>query len=371
MTMFHHLLLQIHDFPGMTKATVAWLAGSIGVWGIGQSGVHLFFVLSGFLLFLPYARTLLGLQHFPDTRKFYIRRARRILPAYWVSLLLIVILFVPQYLDPLWPHLISHLLLIHDFSQATFNSISSPYWTMAIESHFYLLLPPLAGLFYRLFHTGRRLLLTGLILLLVAVSPLFSRFVVLVRPSVPHLLDYIGFLSLLRFLCVFILGMLCSILYVAATQDKLKGISPQRLQIQCKLLSIAGLVLLLMLMVIHAGALPVQNDEFYLYNLILGFAYAGILLGTVLGWPSWRRVLASRALRFIGVISYSLYIWNAPLYSLVVVPLSGVFGSDLVTFLLSVCLTGLITIPFCWVFYQCVERPFLTVRRIQNQTASQ
>src|SRR5215469_6765094 len=48
------------------------------------SGVHLFFVLSGFLLFLPYARAILHTKALPSAENFYKRRALRILPAYLV-----------------------------------------------------------------------------------------------------------------------------------------------------------------------------------------------------------------------------------------------------------------------------------------------
>src|SRR5579859_276261 len=367
LTAWHHLVLQIHDFPGTTKSTADFLGATVGIWGIGNTGVHLFFVLSGFLLFLPYARTLLGLQSFPSTGKFYRRRALRILPAYWVSLPLMLIFFVPQFLTPsAWYDLVSHVLLIHNFSSSTFYSIHPPYWTMAIESQFYLLLPLLAGLAAWLLRTGRPRLVIGLVLLLVASSPLFSRGVVLLRPGLPQLDDYIGVLSLLRFLSVFALGMLCSVLYVAVTQGPMPEPAQKRIRVQCKLFGLVGVSLLLTIMLIRAGALPVQDDELYLYNLILGLAYASILLGTVLGWPSWRRVLSQPAIRFVGMISYSLYIWNAPFYAWIVVPLSGRFGSDLLTFLLGILLTGVITIPCCFVFYHCVERPFLTAGRIQH-----
>src|SRR5437763_6263892 len=52
----------------------------------GGSGVTLFFVLSGFLLFLPYAKALLSSSTWPSAQLFYIRRIFRIVPAYYTSL---------------------------------------------------------------------------------------------------------------------------------------------------------------------------------------------------------------------------------------------------------------------------------------------
>ena len=61
-------------------------------WYYLSTGVHLFFVLSGFLLFLPYVRALLDGAPLPSARRFYRRRALRILPAYLVCLAAMVAL---------------------------------------------------------------------------------------------------------------------------------------------------------------------------------------------------------------------------------------------------------------------------------------
>src|SRR5215470_6644912 len=61
-------------------------------WYYTQTGVHLFFVLSGFLLFMPYARALVLGRPLPSARQFYRRRALRILPAYYVCLAILVLL---------------------------------------------------------------------------------------------------------------------------------------------------------------------------------------------------------------------------------------------------------------------------------------
>src|SRR6266849_9618311 len=56
----------------------------------GGTGVTLFFVLSGFLLFMPFAKSLLFDSTWPLARVFYLRRVLRIMPGYYVSLLLLV-----------------------------------------------------------------------------------------------------------------------------------------------------------------------------------------------------------------------------------------------------------------------------------------
>jgi peptidoglycan/LPS O-acetylase OafA/YrhL len=115
---------------------------------MGWAGVDLFFVLSGFLisglLFQEWKR-----RDAIDFRRFYIRRALKIYPAFYVLLLVTLLVhrivpgipsfpvtarailaecfFVQNYLPGLWPHT----------------------WSLAVEEHFYILLPIVLWLLYR------------------------------------------------------------------------------------------------------------------------------------------------------------------------------------------------------------------------------
>ena len=109
----------------------------------GKYGVTLFFVLSGFLLFLPFAKALLFEKMWPSIRQFYLRRVFRILPAYYLSLILIVLLFQRQYLQPQhWNELgtvFSHSSWTLPMPLSTTRCL--PFWTLAIEWQYYMLLP--------------------------------------------------------------------------------------------------------------------------------------------------------------------------------------------------------------------------------------
>src|SRR5579864_8541252 len=72
------------------------LASSIST--AGGTGVTLFFVLSGFLLFMPFAKALLFKTRWPLLRVFYLRRLLRVIPGYYVSLFLIILFMHPEYL---------------------------------------------------------------------------------------------------------------------------------------------------------------------------------------------------------------------------------------------------------------------------------
>lgn len=114
----------------------------------GWMGVDLFFVLSGFLIGIqvltPLAR---GKKlSFSD---FYLRRAFRILPAYWAVLLLYL----------LWPSFREEAGMESGWKFLTFitnvsidyraNAAFSHAWSLCVEEHFYLFFPLLAVIFFR------------------------------------------------------------------------------------------------------------------------------------------------------------------------------------------------------------------------------
>jgi peptidoglycan/LPS O-acetylase OafA/YrhL len=152
LTLIFRLFTAISKSPNTDKATSNFVDQSLKFWQFGASGVHLFFVLSGFLLFMPYARALLSLRAFPNSLEFYIRRALRILPAYWLALVVMLLLLEPTFLRPnYWYDIGLHLLIIHNWSQGTIRDINIIFWTMPVEVQFYLLLPATVALLLRLF----------------------------------------------------------------------------------------------------------------------------------------------------------------------------------------------------------------------------
>lgn len=115
---------------------------------VGYIFVDLMLLLSGFLLYLPYAN---GRER--PAREFYTRRALRILPSYWfcLAVMLVFALADPAFHDgktlvkDLLAHLsFTHNLFLYSLTQTRFNVVL---WTLAVEVQFYLLLPLLAPLF--------------------------------------------------------------------------------------------------------------------------------------------------------------------------------------------------------------------------------
>jgi peptidoglycan/LPS O-acetylase OafA/YrhL len=109
--------------------------------------VDWFFVLSGFLLFLPFVRAALEQQGQLSSRDFLRRRMYRIIPAYYLVLLVFWLLGTPKWPNS-WIDLLEHLTFTHIFNPAHMFSIVGPAWSLANEMVYYLLLAIIGPLSY-------------------------------------------------------------------------------------------------------------------------------------------------------------------------------------------------------------------------------
>ncbi len=122
---------------------------------IGYVGVDLFLVLSGFCLAWPFMRDH-SYRDRMSVGRFWMRRVRRIVPAYYASIIVVVAISIGfDYLIPsrltmsaphfakdtfvrdLWPH----LLFVHNFFVDRVSAINGSYWSLALEFQLYMLFP--------------------------------------------------------------------------------------------------------------------------------------------------------------------------------------------------------------------------------------
>ncbi|SIN25794.1 acyltransferase family protein [Micromonospora cremea] len=102
--------------------------------------VALFFVLSGFLLFRPWARAAATGSTTPGARRFYWKRAIRILPAYWLAVIVCLTVLPEGGVAPLGDWL-RHLTFTQIYEHAQIRRGLGQTWSLATEVLFYLLLP--------------------------------------------------------------------------------------------------------------------------------------------------------------------------------------------------------------------------------------
>jgi peptidoglycan/LPS O-acetylase OafA/YrhL len=139
----------LHHMTGaVSRPWEVWMAKILD---LGYYGVQLFFVLSGFLLALPFAKWRLGLGGKPSRRTYYLRRLTRLEPPYMLAML---ILFAGGFLAfgvhggvSHWPNLVASLIYQHNLIFGERSLITGVAWSLEIEVQFYLLAPLLAAAF--------------------------------------------------------------------------------------------------------------------------------------------------------------------------------------------------------------------------------
>ncbi|RPA12423.1 acyltransferase [Gordonia sp. OPL2] len=147
-----------------------------------EIGVAIFFVLSGYLLFAPWVNALAEGRSSPSVGRYFWHRARRILPAYWLTVIAVYALFLvydPPDASPTGTGLagfLRNMTLTQVYGFGHLHSGLTQMWSLAAEVVFYLMLPVIAWVL--VVPVCRRrwrpdLLIVGLLTLML-VSPIWS-----------------------------------------------------------------------------------------------------------------------------------------------------------------------------------------------------
>lgn len=147
----------------------------------GSVGVYLFFVISGFILGMPFAAQYLAGAKKVNIKSYFWRRLTRLEPPYLIVITLIALyLFVTgtRALNDLLPHFLATITYTHSLIYKNWSYINPPVWTLEIEVQFYILAPLLAISFFRITKTmTRRFVLGGFILVIMLLQQQFRLFV--------------------------------------------------------------------------------------------------------------------------------------------------------------------------------------------------
>jgi peptidoglycan/LPS O-acetylase OafA/YrhL len=336
---------RISSLDGLRGVAIALVVISHG-WGDlrgRDEGVIAFFVLSGYLI-----TTLLLEEHARtgtiDLRAFYLRRAARILPAMWLTLLVATVLLVVVL--P-WPHA-RHVIAVTVLPAIGFvaNIAASLWWTqdramflsvmwsLALEEQFYLLWPLLMR---RLLprHGPRRLLVVALVGAFLSVAIRLA--MALAGVGTAH----INFAPYSRVDAIMV-G--CG-LAVLLRQQWLPW---------PRLAAWGGLVVFAFSILVSG---PLSNPA-SAYTMAAAGA-AGLLVGTLTPGPL-SRALSFRPLVWLGRISYSLYLFHLMLLWLIGYYWHLTLAVHLVWLAASVLAS--------WLSYRFVEQPF--IRRVHRARAT-
>jgi peptidoglycan/LPS O-acetylase OafA/YrhL len=166
----------------------------------GFHGVELFFIISGFILAVPFASHHLKGAPAVSLRGYFLRRVTRLEPPYIACMTLFFVAWVTlkgHSADELLPHLGASLLYLHNLVYGTESPINNVAWSLEIEIQFYLLVPLLASVFVIRERWLRRSVVGGVAAICAVLAWAF------VTPETPR-----AYWSILRFLHFFLLGFL-------------------------------------------------------------------------------------------------------------------------------------------------------------------
>ena len=326
-------------------------------------GVTVFFVLSGFLLYAPFARASLTGEAWPPLRRYALSRLLRIVPAYWLALTVVVFVLHRDLLasDP------AAVLRTYLFLQIYVPTpgMIVPAWTLCLEIAFYAVLPFLAAAVHRWACGARsmreRALRHAGALALVAAVGLEYR-MLRASGSVPAT-------NLLAFVDQFVPGMLLAVAW-EYRRGRGQALFHRRLAAVAVAAGVAVMVGITLAAVDHPSRVSVTNVVGVPYEFGIGCGVA-LLLAALLASPGGmaHRALGSTAVAGLGAVSYGLYLWHQPMLNAlrdwgVLLPNQGRF------FALNVILVAVPSLAVAAFSWRFVERPALALNRVRPEPES-
>jgi peptidoglycan/LPS O-acetylase OafA/YrhL len=301
----------------------------------GGSAVFVFFALSGYLLFWPFAKRYFAHGQAVDLRRYALNRVLRILPLYYFSV--VVVLLVQEHggTGGQWWRF---LLLAENFSTPTLGHVNGSLWSVIVEIHFYALLP-LFALALAWVSRRRRLWAIVILLVIAAVDLRFRHWAVARDWHTAQLLRF----SILTTFLFFVPGMLVAMLRLSWSEGPPRWLAGP-------LASPA---------VWFLAAAPFWALHFHRYSEWPAAVGSFLIVGAcVLPLREARsvRALEWRPLAALGVASYSIYVWHFP----IVHALSDATHWGFVP-LLALCVS--VSSIVALVSYALIEAPFLRLRR--------
>jgi peptidoglycan/LPS O-acetylase OafA/YrhL len=325
-----------------------------------EAGVTFFFVLSGFLLYRPYARALVTDGAWPDLRRFAIARFLRIVPVYWIVVLAVVTLTERELFSRPW-RLLANLTFLefwfpsflpHNLGTSNGSIAIVPSWSLVVEAAFYVSLPVLGVAAVGFVRRTRRHIAAAFVppVLLALVggasvvveSRLHGDWLQVWQSNFPF---HAGW-----FAC----GMAGTTVWVLWEAERFS--LPRRWEWM-----VGGAALLIAAVALKASGTGVLSPVDTQGLNALAFSLA-LLLVVLSADARWVRLTLGRPLFVgIGLASYSIFLVHDPIIR--AFRDTGAVSDDTTGFLVTLAVVGAATAAATFVSYQLLEKPCFALRR--------
>lgn len=287
------LLVLVVHFPQVTNTKLGELIKYASLkMQLGYIGVDIFFVLSGFLI----TRILLREKNNNtfSFKQFYLKRALRIFPIYYLSIFLVAILITPQFLPALATYTSNYLF--------SFEAAAHPMrhtWSLAVEEHFYLLFPLLV--FSIKIKYLKPLLQIGIpFLLILSLFFTYSFFEANIAKELTLRATHIRFLTL---------GIGC---YFACIETKISTISLKKYWLLLGVLCLVYPIGVFAHYMPFYPYVPLEIIKFFAYGISAALVFI-LVLNLENSKSKIKQLFTNRKIAFTGLISYGLYLYHYPI----------------------------------------------------------
>lgn len=333
--------------------------------GFGFAGVDLFFVLSGFLLTLPFARATLADAKHPPLAHYYKRRLLRVFPAYYAQLAIILVVggWFVTWTPPGGVPLLAHLFMFFNIGWNPVRPMVGLWWTLPVELSFYLLLPFIAS-----FMRPVRWLI--FLAAGVSLSMLYRVWSADHFAASPEGSVFLAASHLPGSLPEFLLGASAAILVQKFDLQSIKRPAAWLLD-SMFLMSVVLVNLWFWYVMLPYGSIFWSGHwSMVVAPVALGLPLSLMVISLYWGSRIGRLLFANPVIYFLGLISYSLYLWHFVVLQQAEVVFGEAYTSmqGLPKFLLSTSLVVLVSALSYFIF----ERPFFRLgasRKPRDQAA--
>ncbi len=272
----------------------------------GYIALDAFFVLSGFCLFYPIARAMFGESKQIGWKEFYIKRIRRIIPGYWLMLILLLIFPALSYhpfdmssATEMLKQYGLHALCLHIYNKSTTMTVIGTAWTLGIEVAFYVFFPLIVKPF------KKHPVISLIVMFIIGQGTrLFSAFFLMDTSNTYQAIP-------LAYTDIFGLGMMCAYLVVKC-RHKLDMSRLKWFMTALSVVCLVGVYYFTKWMNLNTvNGLDASVYFRWFFRIILSAIFAVFIFATAYSIDLWsRRVWGNRFFVYISTISYSFFLWH-------------------------------------------------------------
>jgi len=270
----------------------------------GYVAVDVFFVLSGFCLFYPIARSMFGEGKPINWKDFYIKRAKKILPSYFFILLVFFFVKDLGYMNTYdfkegFRQFAKAMTFTSTTDVMSYGGLVATSWTLCVEVQFYLLFPVIAWLFRKK---------PVLSCLGIGVLSVLFRLWAVTNMTLGSVAQGVVFF----YLDLFAYGMIAAYAVVWAKKNLNKM---DKLKLPMTLIAIVCLYVIYLYMkwMLRANVPGLDSPALqrFVYRPLLDLPIALFIFVSCFSFNFWQKgIWGNRLFVFLSTISYNFYLWH-------------------------------------------------------------